>query len=271
MSQSYIINGKIKVGGDISPAFRSFRYGDGFFETIRWTMGKPELGDLHFDRFFEAATEMEYEIPPGLDRQRLTVEMANLVKENNCDASARIRLTAWRGEGGLFDGDNTLHYCIDCSPLNDNQNSPGEKGWDVGIFRDAAKPANRFSRFKTNNYYPYYYAARSAMKKLWLDVIVLNFAGRVSDSCIANVFIVREGKIITPPLSEGPVAGVMRRHLLQHFDIIESPVTVEELETADEIFLSNSIRRIQWVRKLGDRIYTNDLSSQLYDRLLQTF
>lgn len=271
MSQTIIINGERKAGAVISPANRSFRYGDGFFETIRYTSGKPELGDYHFDRFFEAATEMEYLIPPGLTRERLIAEMTNLVKENNCDTSARVRLTAWRGEGGLFHADNTLQYCIECWPLAETGSIFNEKGLHIGIYKDVSKSADRFSRFKNNHFYPYFHAARTATKMQWDDAIVLNTSGRVCDSCIANVFVVRDGKIVTPPLHEGPVAGVMRRHILQNFDVRENPVTIEELESADEIFLANSIRRIEWVRQLGDRHYTNNLSRQLYSSLLQTF
>ena len=104
----------------------------------------------------------------------------------------------------------------------------------------------------------------------WNDALLLNTGGRLVDSCIANLFIIKNEKIITPALSEGPVDGIMRRQLLRHFPIVEASLQPEDLETADEIFLSNAIRGIRWVRQCGDRLYTNSISARLYQQLRQT-
>jgi branched-chain amino acid aminotransferase len=92
------------------------------------------------------------------------------------------------------------------------------------------------------------------------DCLVLNACERVADSSIANLFYCRDGKLHTPPLTEGCVAGVMRRFLLEilpeeGFDILEVPTQPGDLISADEVFLTNAIRRIRRVGRFMDRLY----------------
>ena len=118
-------------------------------------------------------------------------------------------------------------------------------------------------------------AAIYAKKQQWNDAIVLNSEGRVCDSTIANIFLIKENVIYTPALSEACVAGVMRKHLLQQlkaggFRAIEKEITVAELLTAEEVFLTNSIHNIRWVKGIGDMVYTNALTHKIYAALIPT-
>ncbi|MDT8389920.1 MAG: aminodeoxychorismate synthase component I [Lentisphaeria bacterium] len=75
------------------------------------------------------------------------------------------------------------------------------------------------------------------------DVILWNERGEVTESCVANVVIQRDGRLLTPPVASGLLGGVFREHLLAQGKITEAVVTVEALKTADKIFLINSVRR----------------------------
>ena len=270
MPASIIIDGNRTSNNAITISNKSFRYGDGFFETMKWADGRLLLADDHLNRFFSTAGALGYSIPAPLTRERLLSEISLLTNTNHCEKLARIRLTAWRGEGGLLEGDDTLHYSIECQPLDETAQHWNKNGLVIGIYQDAHKSTDGFSSFKTSNFHPYNLAARTAQSRKWDDAIILNNSGRVADSCIANIFIIRKTKIFTPPLAEGPVAGIMRRQLLQHFDISETPLTIEDLENADEIFLSNAIRGLRWVRQLGERFYDSSKSRRIYGQLLQT-
>jgi branched-chain amino acid aminotransferase len=265
-----IINGSFHSPSPQWLANKSFRYGDGFFETMKWREGKLLLADDHFERFFSTARALGYQVPALLKQERLLDEITQLVKKSAANKLARIRLTAWRGEGGLLEGDDTLHYAIECWPLDDSMDQFNENGLVIGIYPEARKAADAFSRYKTNNFLAYSLAARHAKAMRWNDALLLNERGGLADSCIANLFIVKNEKIFTPPLSEGPVEGIMRRQIMRHFPVAEASLRPEDLETADEIFLSNAIRGIRWVRQLGDRLYTNQLSAKLYRDLRQT-
>jgi branched-chain amino acid aminotransferase len=237
---------------------------------MKWREGKLLLADDHFERFFSTARALGYQLPALLKQERLLDEISQLVKKSAANKLARLRLTAWRGEGGLLEGDDTLQYAIECWPLDEAMDQYNENGLVIGIYPEARKTTDAFSRYKTNNFLAYSLAARHAKAMRWNDALLLNERGGLADSCIANLFIVKNEKLITPPLSEGPVEGIMRRQIMRHFPVVEASLRPEDLETADEIFLSNAIRGIRWVRQLGDRLYTNQLSAMLYHDLRQT-
>ncbi len=111
-----------------------------------------------------------------------------------------------------------------------------------------------------------------AKEKHLNDAILLNPFNRVADATIANVFIVKNGIIKTPALSEGPVNGVMRRYLLhvlheENMPVEEGIITVDELLEASELFVTNAIHGIQWVKQLGNSYYTNDTAIRLHKML----
>ena len=104
---------------------------------------------------------------------------------------------------------------------------------------------------------------------------VLNTAGSIADSTIANLFLIKGGTIITPSLEEGCVKGVMRRHLLTELPMagwktLEMPVSVSEIKNADEIFLTNAINGIRWVKQFRDNVYVNTQTVEIYNHLIKT-
>ena len=132
---------------------------------------------------------------------------------------ARIRLMIFRGNGGIFDPEDlNPNFIIESWPLT-NSSGLNENGLTVDIFPGAKKSCDSFSNIKSNNYLPYVMAGLFAKKNKLNDCILLNSFDRVCDSAIANVFIIKKNKIYTPPLTEGCVAGVMRRWMLEKFQL----------------------------------------------------
>ncbi|MGH2566538.1 MAG: aminotransferase class IV, partial [Ginsengibacter sp.] len=124
-------------------------------------------------------------------------------------------------------------------------------------------------------YLPYVMAALYAKKNQLNDCIVLNSFGRACDSAIANVFIIKKDTIITPPLSEGCVAGVMRRWMLEKFDlkgfkVIEKNLSVNDILNASEFFLTNSVHHLRWVKHFREKNYANKITKEIYNFILQT-
>ncbi len=102
------------------------------------------------------------------------------------------------------------------------------------------KSCDSLANLKSNNYLPYLMAALYAKKIRVNDCILLNNFDRICDTTIANIFIMKEGIIYTPPLSEGCVAGVMRKFVINklgsRFKILEKQISIEDLKKADEVF-----------------------------------
>jgi branched-chain amino acid aminotransferase len=141
-------------------------------------------------------------------------------------------------------------------------------GLVLDIFPDVHKTSDKFSPIKSNNCLPYVMAAMYAKQHRINEAVLLNPYGRVADTTIANLFIVQEREIITPPLSEGGVCGVMRKHLLQMdlpFSLSEKPITVADLQNADEIFLTNAVTGVRWVSSFRDSSYGNATAVILHE------
>ena len=270
-------NGKLSKTGKllISPDNRSFRYGDGFFETIKMVNGKIQLADYHFERLFSSLELLQFQKPVYFTPEYLQEQVTTLAKKNFHHKLARVRITIFRGEGGLYEVDNHFpHHLIQTWQLNRSNNHLNENGLVLGIFKDAKKVCDHFSHIKSNNYLAYVMAALWTKKQKLNDAILLNPFDRVADATIANVFIVKDGVIKTPTLSEGAVNGVMRRHILQslrkeNMPVEETQLQVNDLIEASEIFLTNAIYGIRWVKQLGDSGYTNQLSSLLDKNFIQ--
>lgn len=258
----------------ISSGNRSLRYGDGLFETMKIIKGKIINKEFHFERLFNGLALLQFDLPQNFNRIFLEKKINRLVKKNKHSASARIRLMIFRGDGGIFDPEN-LHpnYIIESWPLL-NEMQINENGLIVDVFPGAKKSCDSFSNLKSNNYLPYLMAGLYAKKNKINDCVVLNSFGRVCDSAIANIFIIKKDKIFTPPLSEGCVAGVMRRWMLEKFDlkkyrILEKNISIMDILTADEFFLTNSIYNLRWVKSFKEKKYSNKISKEIHSYILQ--
>ena len=269
-------NGKISKTGKllISPDNRSFRYGDGFFETMKMVNGKLLLADYHFERLFASLKLLQFQQPVYFTPEYLLENVTLLARKNFHHKLARIRITIFRGDGGLYDVENHFpHHLIQTLPIQPGYNSFNDNGMVLGIFKDARKICDAYSHIKSNNYLSYAMAALWAKEHKLNDALLLNPYDRVADATIANVFIVKDGAVKTPALSEGAVSGVMRRYLLQclrkeNMPIEETQLQVEDVLQASEIFLTNSIYGIKWVKQLEKNGYTNQLSSLLYKKMI---
>lgn len=248
---------------------RSFRYGDGFFETIRWEGNSAFLWEYHVKRFFATLEGLAFVTPSWWDENFLKSSIQALVVKNKHERQARIRCTVYRGEGGIYDANtNTPHLIIQSWPLEGGLFDLNSNGLDIDIFRNGIKTADGYSAFKTNSAFPYVMAAQFAKSNRYNDAILLNQWGRLADTTIANIFIINNNNIITPPISEGCVNGVFRRFLLEKlnkmsFKAQELAISEHILKNANHVFLTNAIKGIKWVKSIGSISYSNEFIGEL--------
>lgn len=247
----------------------AFRYGVGLFETMLLRNGSIRLAKYHWDRLFEGMARLGFEVPAHFSAAYLEDEVLKTVKKNGGEKLCRVRLQVYGAGGGLYDREhNRPLYVVECYQLNPEMLKLNENGLVAGVATGPAKAADSVSDLKTSNALVYAMAAQQAQQNKWNDALVLNTTGNIIESTIANIFWVTEGTIFTPPLSEGCVAGVMRRHLLaQAPEIVQASMTKEALAEADEVLLTNAIRGLRWVGQCGDRNYRNTLNKQLFTSL----
>ena len=270
------LNGRFFPAGQpvLTAANRSYRYGDGLFETLLCRAGEPRLGTYHFERLFTGMELLGMETGKWFTRTKLEADIQELCRRNETYDTARVRLSVFRGEGGLYDEDRGTGYLIESWALEAGAPRWNENGLVIGVYPDARKSTDRFSSLKSANFQPYSLAANYAKQHRLNDALVLNDKERIADSTIANVFLVFGNEIATPPLSEGCVSGVMRRHLLDKlpslgFKVVERPFYPHELKDATELFLTNAIHGLRWVRECGEAGYECTRTREIYRQLFQ--
>ena len=260
----------------VGPSSRGLRYGDGLFETMKVRDGTIQLKELHFQRLFTSLAVLKFILPPHFTPGMLEEQILILCKKNHFISSVRIRLLILRSNGGLFDPENhTPNFLIESIPL-EQLFELNSNGLVVDICPGIQKSCDSLSNLKSNNFLPYVMAALWAKEQKLNDAIVLNTFGRICDSTIANIFIISGGRLVTPPLSEGCVAGVMRQWLINKlpslgFGVDERPITISQLHAADEVFFTNVIKGIRWVKRTGSSAFTNKVIKQIYYSLPESF
>ncbi|MGQ0738562.1 MAG: aminotransferase class IV [Bacteroidota bacterium] len=270
------VNGKVMQEDEpaLLVANGGYRYGDGLFETMKLYKGQILLQHFHFERLFAGLTLLKFGIPRLFSTDKLVKDILDLCRKNECEKLARIRLSVFRGNGGLYDEDTKPGYVIECWPLDESANRFNENGLLIDIFPDARKSCDKFSHLKSASFQPYTMAALYAKENKLNDCLVLNTVGNIADSTIANIFLVKDNVIISPALSEGCISGVMRRYLLGKmqdagYTVKETSVSQDDLDQADEIFLTNAIKSIRWARQFREKIYTNTITGEIYNRFIK--
>lgn len=252
---------------------RGFRYGDGLFETMLLRRGKLRLGPYHLDRLAGGMRLLRLELPEFFSLDLLQKQVAELCARNDLQEDCRVRLTVFRGSGGNYNSpDSGAAYFLQASAFREA--GPQAEGLTIGVFPNGRKACDPFAAIKSNNYLLSSMAGMYAREQDWDDSVLLNAFGRVAETAAANIWWVLQGRCHTPPISEGCVAGVMRRFLLEAlpasgYEVREASLTPEVLAAAEEIFISNAIKGIQGVRIFQGRKYDLQLGLTLQRDIVQ--
>lgn len=273
MSIFFNYNGKLykEEIAVIHPSSRGLKYGDGLFETMKMIDGKIILSNDHFERLFYGMKILEFQIPYNFSKNYFEDLIFELSKKNNHFKKARIRLNVFRGKGDITNFKNVPEFLIQTSEIPDKAEW-NDNGLLIDIYSGAKKSCDLLANIKTNNFLPYAMAAIYAEKNNLNDCILLNSYERICDTTIANIFIIKNDIVYTPSLNEGCIAGIIRKWIIKNlkdFAVIQKEISVNELEEADEAFLTNSISYLHWVGQFRSKRYSNDKARHIY-KILQT-
>ena len=259
----------------ISAGNRGLRFGDGLFETIKVVNAQMPLFDWHMERLNQGLAVLQMQLPVHYTADYITQIILDLCSRNNITGVARVRMTIVRGNGNLFITEDPFSsIIIQAEPLANDYLSINEHGLKIDICPGIQKSNDQLANLKSNNYLPYVMAAQYARQQQLNDCLVLNTHNRICDGTIANIFYIHQNNIYTPPLSEGGVAGVMRSYLLTKlpeagYAVHEKVCTPEDLNTADEVFLTNALYGIRWVSQFRNKMYTKQMVETLYNQLVR--
>ena len=271
----------INFNGDIIPAEqqvltianRGFKYGDGLFESMRLVKGELKFAELHSERIRKGLKLLKMDSWSHVDTWFIREKIEELVRRNKTGPDARIRLTAFRDGGGLYSPSaNNMAYVLEVTKLTESAYTLNDKGLIIDVYDEIAKPVNILSNLKTCNSLIYVLAGIFKNQNSLDEVMVLNNNGFLCESMSCNVFVVYDRKLYTPALSEGCIAGVMRQVIIKlakenNIELVEAQISPDILNEADEVFLTNAARGIQWVMGYNNKRYFNEISRFLNEKL----
>jgi branched-chain amino acid aminotransferase len=269
--QNINLNGRLIDANQacLSANNRAFHYGDGLFESIRKFDHAIPLLQLHLQRLHVGMAALEIKPPVDWTLGFWKEQIHSLTEKM---PNARVRITVFRADGGLYTPtSNEAHFLIEAEKLEENAYTWNKDGLSVAICNIAQVHAGSLlANMKTCNSLPYVLGAIFARKHQLGDSLILNQHERLAESATSNLFIVRDGVMITPPLIEGCIDGVFRKYLLREapqmgWNIQERPIRPADLRQAEEVFLTNAVRGIRWVKLFGDRNYSKKQTKNLQE------
>lgn len=254
----------------LDPSNRAFLYGDGLFETLHANGTICQFLDSHYHRLTYGLQELKINIPSYFTVKYFEEQISSLLNKNRIYKGARIRFTAYRDSKGFYTPtSNDLSFLITAEELKEEQYILNSKGLIVDFYTEDQKTINRFSNLKTINGLFYVMAGLYKTEKDVDECIILNKKGAVCETISSNIFIVENDNIYTPALSDGCIAGVMRKNVIRlaknnGFKITDyESIDVSRIKLADEIFITNAVKGIQWVVAYGRKRYFNFISKKL--------
>ncbi len=258
---------------------RAFLYNDSIFETIFVSTGKIHFFEEHLNRLIQGMKVLKYTVPDKFTvfKKNLEDEIFQLMFKNMLFKSARIRLTVFRKPGGLYTPvTNEIDYIITATDPGNEKYVLNNSGCLIDIYEEIKKPINKFSPYKTANSLIYSLAGIYKSEHQFDDCLICNDKGNIIESVSSNIFLVIDKRLITPPIKDGCINGIIRNQIinfakLYKINCIERSVQQNDLLLADEIFLTNSINGIKWVVAYKDKRYFKKTSNFFINKLNEIY
>ena len=255
------INGTLydKADAKISVYDHGLLYGDGVFEGLRSYDGKVFRLEEHLARLWNSAKAILLEIP--ISREEMARAVNDTLKANNL-GDAYIRLVVTRGAGSLgLDPNRTSQPQIII--ITDHIAVYPEELYRAGLEIITAStmrnhPAALNPRIKSLNYLNNILAKIESMQAGCLEALMLNHKGEVAECTADNIFLVRNGVLLTPPVDAGALEGITRDAVIElaraaGYEVRETALTRHDVYIADECFLTGTAVEVIAVVKVDSR------------------
>lgn len=241
----HLVDNQWNVAHHVSIADRGFRYGASVFESIYIHQGNPAFWKEHQQQFRRARTALGDRFQEPLYLDHLLPQVCSFLNNE----MGMLRLVATEGEGSISDLSVRQEVYAYVEPIREPPFLPQPKR--VVVFPEPFAPS--LSGHKTGSYLFHVRARRFAQISHKDEAILQSCDGQWICASMANIFLIKEGRIFTPPCTSGAREGVVRDWVKRQLEVRECEFSQVMIESAEGFFLTNSRIGIQEIIEVGNR------------------
>jgi branched-chain amino acid aminotransferase len=230
----------------ISATDSGFLYGAGLFETMRSYDGVVFALEDHLDRLFSSGEALSINNP--YDKKYLTDAIYKVLKANKL-TDARLRLTLSNGPMAEFEGQHKATLLITATKLQLYPGEYYEKGVMVILSASRQNTFEPTCGHKTTCYFSRLITLNIAHQQRAAEALWFTTDNRLAEGCVSNVFLVKDSVLYTPSIEMPVLAGIARKTVCEiastnSIKLVEKDLYIDDVLSADEIFLTNVIMQI---------------------------
>ena len=234
--------------------------GLGVFETLMAYRGVLPNFEKHLDRLENSAELVELKLP---SREKISEVVAEVLRKNHLENSkrARVRITLGAGEHVLTakEVSRSVEDYLIISAVQQSDSAEHAELAELAVVPMLCNEHAALAGVKSTSYAENILAYRHAAKLGVDEAVMLNTSNHLCECAMANLFLVKDGKVLTPSLASGCLPGVTRQIVIQlcqgnSITCIECDLSENDLRSADEIFITSSAREIQLAKMLGSEL-----------------
>lgn len=253
---------------------RAFLFGDAVFETVKIVNDKILFLEDHYFRLMSSMRVVRMEIPMDFTMEYFEEQILALAKAKNSALSARARITVYRNDGGYYlPQNNTVSFLINVESIDTTLYSINQEEYTVDLYTDFYVARQLLSSIKTTNKIINVTASIFASENGLDNCLLMNDGKNVIEALQGNLFMLKGNTLITPPVSEGCLNGVMRKQILalarkmENLEVVEQVISPFDLQKSDELFITNVIKGIQPITKYRKKEFSTNLATILVQKL----
>ena len=268
-------NGNIQENSNFSiESNRGFLYGDAIFETIKVLDNKVLFLEDHYFRLMASMRICRMEIPMNFTMEFFDEQILKLTNSLEKSNSFRVRFSVFRNSDGFYTPiSNEIEFIIVAVSSENTVYTIEKSHYEVELYKDFFIPKQLLSTLKTNNKMLQITGSIFAKENGYDNCLVLNDEKNVVEALQSNLFMKIGNVVVTPPISDGCLNGIMRKQVIEilnkmdGIEVKETSISPFDLQKADELFLTNVITGIQPITKYRKKEYTVNFSNEIVVKL----
>ena len=268
-------NGNIQENSNFSiESNRGFLYGDAIFETIKVLDNKVLFLEDHYFRLMASMRICRMEIPMNFTMEFFEEQILKLTNSLEKSNSFRVRFSVFRNSDGFYTPiSNEIEFIIVAVSSENTVYTIEKSHYEVELYKDFFIPKQLLSTLKTNNKMLQITGSIFAKENGYDNCLVLNDDKNVVEALQSNLFMKTGNLVVTPPISDGCLNGIMRKQVIEilskmeGIEVKETSISPFDLQKADELFLTNVITGIQPITKYRKKEYTVNFSNEILVKL----